>query len=363
LYSDLRKTRRVLEKTLEDVNTASVFFIGSQSTFATVRPAAGLSDLDLLITADSDSIADYERNLERVGTLKKDLGSEADLFFLSKDILPLHMTCLSVLMGIDNTSDKRALFYGKPISSLPPSNKKKDLLIRHLLYKAQAISMLNDLNEKLPVADTEYARHVAKSILKALKVICCALSPVNELTLTEKQLKAHKNFDGILSVFYSLTGRSLTVPDTLKEALTHEKILDWAGWMVAQENLIAELLEYKAELSLSEVKEDRLVEAIVSVRNMLLLDLHGIIDAPSIKKQHDLISDYADKTASVLVRLAVNGVSDLADLTSHNTPGIVTESYAIIVKHLQRKHPDITCLAASIVLLEYALKSSLKFKM
>lgn len=357
MHDNLSVTRHILKKALAGTNTASVFLIGSQSKHGVVSSYSHLSDIDLLASLEGNSLDQYEQNLKLMFLLRDTLRKhnlDVDLFYLSRNILPIYTSCLSVILGMRTIEDAQLIF-GNSLMDDGRDTSDRELVIKRSLYKAECARRIRMLQDRLPDADTEYTRHVAKMILRTLKVICCVVCPLDQLEVVEAKLLSSKSFDSVLIIYNAYTDDKLELHVILRNALTDKKITDWPAWMIAQEKFITWLLERKDTFDKSEVDIERRFDSAVKVRNMLLIDLHTILDATDHKERNKQIGDYADKTASLLVRIAINGIPKLGDLESSDIPSIVKESYNIIVKHLQRQQPTLRCLAASIVLLEYAL--------
>lgn len=340
-----------LRKTLVFDKKTSVFRIGSTMPFH-----AQLSDVDLLLVSLCRSLKDYADQLDLVMRLSEELnqGNEHfDVFFLTRMIAPLHLRCLSVLVGLNSINNKNVVF-GPTIKYSEFDHTLTDEETRRKIYRAATVQFSRECRSRLPVADTGQARNVAKLVMRLLKSYMCATSPVGRLDATEQRLLEMKDLQEVALM------SGITMPRVLGDALRGNDIDDWPCWMIAQEELVYGIADIEQKVLFRNHEEWRLFEEIVQVREMLFSQLRNIIAAQAGARE-ELISDFADRTSSCAVRLGLAGVSELLDFTTVSTDQIIKDSYSILVEHLQKSRPDIECLAASIVMLEYAFMRSVAY--
>jgi hypothetical protein len=233
------------------------------------------------------------------------------------------------------------------------------MVTRKKLYCAEALRMSRKCQDMLPVADTAKARKTIKDVIRATKMLICALTPAEELKATEKILFSTKDLNALKLIIDKLVDIPMPIDELLNDLLKANDVSDWSAWMVAQEQLRYWLADIEPRILFSNVKEQRLHEAITRTRNMLLPGLRNIFFERDEKLRRQLISDYADETASTIVQLGMSGVSELLDFTTSAIPPIVRRSYDMLIIHLQESNPTFESLAASIILLEFSFKHSL----
>lgn len=356
------KMSNTLEKAFVfDKEKTSAFLLGSKSELGGMTFQPKLSDTDILVTVGCVNLESYVRHLREAFTLAQDFKRQdepVDIFFLSKNILPLHLSLLAVLTGTETLGRVRPL-YGKTVDSMLPTLGEDDLRLRKNIYKAEALVMSRECQLMLPVADTTQTRATAKQIIRTFKVIICSLSTEDELLEMEKKLFPIKDMSVLTAILEEKIGTRVPVDPILSDALNVEIISDWPTWMMAQEELAYWFFEFEPSLIIENVKERRLYEGIVRARNMLFPELRNIFLESDNSKRNELISNYADRVATVITRLGIAGVEELLDLTQSSTPFRVRQASDVLIGHLQEKHPGAECLAGSIILLEYALERSM----
>ena len=148
----------------------------------------------------------------------------------------------------------------------------------------------------------------------------------------------------------------MPLDDIFQEVMDGARVTDWPLWMTTQEDYVYWLTELEKNIPEQKTREERLFGGIMAVILMLMFNLKDILGEPDPERLAPKIHDFADKTASILVRLALSGVSSLVDFTTKSTPERVKVSYEIVIKHLQTSQPTMECLAAAVILLEYALE-------
>lgn len=356
--TELNEIQSAVSKILGSRNgEASIFFIGSAKRKGGPSFISGLSDIDLFVVPPCNSLVSYKEWLEATINLSGELNQSNeqlfDVFLLSKRIAGQHFACLSILAG--RIPSKSEAISGDS-SILVYKNLTSEDFYRKM-YQAKEQIFSDQCVEQFPVADTSKARKTAKLLLYFLKVFVCTYDLESNLSQLEEELFDVKDFSILQKRIEKLMQAAMPDLDVFQEALDREKVSDWPAWMIAQEELVYWILSNKPK-SFRDKTEERFFKAICEVRDMLMLDLKGILHEQDVSLRQEKISEYVDKTASVLVKLALCGAPALADLTNAVTPLIVRQSYDMLVSHLKSARTDEMCLAAAVVLLEYALEES-----
>lgn len=356
----LLETNSQLLKALVDYKLeASVLLLGSTSSLSGMPYNSRLSDVDLLCVPSLESFEDYVGYFEKIITLTQYLNRNdtdiVDVFSLSADTANLHFSYLSVLAGAHEVDLKKAILGVS--TSIRVNGSPKKILRKHV-YIVKAFDSLSLTQKQLPVADTSHARKVTKELLRTLKVTICALHQGGQRHLEDKLIHSNNFLD--LEPFVSkFLGTKIPHLKMLQNVLKGEDIQDWPAWMIAQE----EIAQWLNELECLVVEKlpgvnRRLCGGIVQVRDMLLLDLKDIFRQKNDKIRAKMIHNYADSVAGVIVRLSMAGVPHLGDLTSGNVPARARAAYEVMVKHLADPRPNLGCLAAAVILLEFSLEQT-----
>lgn len=356
----LLKTNRQLLKTLVDYKLeASVLLLGSTSSLGGMPYNSRLSDVDLLCVPSSESFEDYVNYLKKIITLTQDLNKDdadvVDVFSLSASTANLHFSYLSVLAGAHEVDLENAIL-GMP-TSIPTGQLPKIALRKHV-YIAKAFDLLSLAQKQLPAADTSHARKVVKELQRTLKVTICALHQEDQKHLENKLIHSNTFLD-LEPYVLEFLGTKLPHLRMLQNILEGEDIKDWPAWMMAQEE-IAQWLEELEGLVVERLPavDRRLCGGIIQVRDMLLLSLKDIFRQKDDRIRREMIHGYADSAAGVIVRLSMAGVPRIGDLASDDIPLRVKAAYEVMIEHLAKPRPDIECLAAAVILLEFSLEQT-----
>lgn len=344
----------------KDIN---LFLVGS------VRPSkerffnSKLSDIDLLFLCQPRTIKEYSDCLLYINNLAKQLDDIdnhiVETFFGSVSVVELYFSCLATIIGDDRLRDSDLVFGSIPVEV--KSDVLPTLEVRKSLYMARATYFCHDYERLLPIADTEKARKVAKILLRGLKLVVCAHTPLNEIRAMEERLFAVATLRDIVPILKATCKRDLRVDPIFDKVLAGANIEDWSAWMVAQDEVARQLSEIITREPLS-AKDLRFYETIVVVlHDMLIAGLKEILSEKDDESRDMLIQGFIDRTTSLIVKLAMLGVATLYDFELPSTPQIVKESYEVVIEHLQGTENGITGLASSVVLLEYSLKQALAY--
>lgn len=358
---DSKDILHILAKVLgsHDEREASIFFMGSISRASKDRSfIEGLSDIDMLVVPSCDSVDGYEKWLNLVQRLSQELnysrGQLFDVFLLSERVVGLHFGCLATLAGALPKKSAQ-ISKGSQVYGLKKTYINADVRIK--MYQAMAANMIRDAQSILPAADTAQARKTLKFVRKLLKAIICSYTNASDLDRVEEQLIDICEFTSLKSLVDEHVVDKIPLEDIFQEVLDGDKVKDWPQWMTAQEHLLYWLNDI--DIPILNTKDARLYDTITQIVHMLMLDLKAVLGEPNEAKRSEKISDFGDKTASMVVRLALAGVDLLLDLTTSSTPLRVRQGYGILVNHLKSSsQASVECLAASIILLEYALECS-----
>lgn len=343
---------------LEDVD---MYFMGTSRSFRSPLFHPKLSDLDLLYTPEYNSLEGYAKHFQQATkiafNLRKSQRQLVDVFVLSPRILGLWLACLSVLTDSNKIYDEDCIFYnsGKRVvlDSIIPTAE-----CSQALYVAMSEMLYEKHNTILPFADTTKARKTAKDLLKWLKLIICANTPPSRLFEIETKLFSVATFKEIKPFFDKTTNINLQTDVILDSVLRGNNIEDWAAWMVAQEALLKQLDSIRSNPGAGlKVNNRRLFEGMCRAYTMLVMTVKAIVVAKNEARRSKLIEEFAFSTASVLVQLALSGVKSLESF--EGAPKLIVESYEVLEKHLSSNARDDRLLAASAILLEYALKKSI----
>lgn len=335
----------------------SVFLIGSARSPKRLMFHEALSDTDLLIVPKARSLDDYTCHIKEIMRLSKTLDPDNkgtfDIFFISKDLAPLFFTYLKAF-GISTLSEREAVV--GPKLSYSTVMSEPEVLVRQLFYQAETVRLASELQRTLPVANTSEARHVVKEISRCCKTLLCSLVPISKLEALEDELMTASDIFAVKNIA-SRMGVTIPVDDTMKAALDGQ-VDDWPGWMIAQEEMAKWFTQMESDIPLARSDKRRLCEHILEVRYMLFASLRNIFLEVNETRRLELISEYADRTASLLVVLGLAGISPLVDFSTDSTPMAVRQANDVLVRHLQSNKPTIECLAAAVVLLEFSFKSA-----
>ena len=349
-----------LYKTLVNYNLeASVLLLGSTSQLSGMPYNSRLSDIDLLCVPSPLSFQDYVTCLEKTFFLTEELNKNksdiVDVFLLSSTVANLHFSYLSVLAGASEIDIKSAIVKASDSIRL---FKSPTPAFCTQLYIAKSFDMISIAQEQFPIADSSHARKVAKELLRALKVTFCALNE-GDLRSLENELMLINSFSGLERMMVSFPLGSMPHLSMLECILEGKDIEDWPVWMIAQEEIARWFEQLEAYMIKKLPRPNRrLYRGIVQVRDMLLLDLKDIFLQFDRSARLEMIQHYADAAAGVMVKLSIAGVPGIGDLTSTSTPVKVREAHDIIVSHLITPQPSLSCLAAAVILLEYALEQT-----
>jgi hypothetical protein len=344
-----------------EAEAVNVYVVGSLREDAHTRFSSSLSDVDLLIVPICDSLDDYVSHFEQVININANLNAlNNDLFetfFMSSRIAYDYFNILPIIAGDAFLRDKD-LLRGFPHVDNGSSLPRPSLAVRKRLYLAKVILFHQEYLTALPVANTTKARKVAKLLLRDLKMIVCGQVEVEELDEVEGRLCAAINFSEVMAIIREQLGVEILVDEILQRAIDGEDIDDWAEWMVAQDTLVRQLMSLRMETVFS-AEQSRLYVSMVQVRDLLNKKLKDIFDSSRSTYRVIDIENYANETASVIVKLALAGVSRLISFDDEETPQLIKEAYEVVVEHLQGQVNGLRVLAASVALLEYALEQSI----
>lgn len=338
---------------------ASIFFLGSAANLKGSSYIPGLSDIDLLVVPRCGSLQEYKKWLEITSMLHEKLNQESsqlyDIFMLSDRIASLHFACLSTLAGplLSNSA-----LVDKKYSLTQLSKTYIDPRTRINIYRAMLRHMINKAKSQLPMADTRQGRKTVKFLRKLTKAVICSYAEPDEIELLEENLQSIGDLNSLSELVNRKLRHGPPFDDIFQTILNGERVSDWPAWMIAQEELIYWMDQVEKNLPSQNIKDTRLFGGIVKVILMLLIDLKTILGLQG-EKREKRIGKFADETASAIVQLALSGVSSLVDFTTISTPARVNESHQILVNHLEDSRSNMECLAASVILLEYALERSI----
>jgi hypothetical protein len=344
-----------------------IYFIGSLRDAAKDSFHTSLSDVDLLIIPNCDSINDYLSHFNFAMRVASELnggkGQLADVFLMSSSIAYAHYSFLSVFAGTNEARVEDRIF-GENIESVaqhvhfPSSVLKK-------FYVAKATRFCNDYgNGILSVADTSMARKTTKELLRGIKTIICASVDDEHLASTEKILFSIGTFGMLKPIFKAVTKHELRVDKILDEVLAGKNVDDWPRWMIAQDRLSQLLM--KIELDQLRLDEERRFDAMGRIlRDMLIVDAKNVISIDDDGMRIKLIEEYINNTASIIVKLALTGVDELGNFEHGSSPDVVIESYELVVDFLKKNNSngDLRTFTAATILLEYAFNKGLEVAM
>lgn len=339
----------------------SIYRIGSTSVANDRFFHNRLSDVDLLVIAKNDSLKDYVSHFHSLANLDTSQLPNPDLleiFSMSPDTVQVYLSCLSVIAGASSLDESNFVAGEKYLPR--KDSPAPSLRTRLSLYRARMYDFYLEALRGLPYADTTKARKVVKNMLRAAKVTICANVSTDELLATENELFAAATFQDVQRLYEKSMHRSLDYShyEVFDRVLSSGEVEDWPAWMMAQGQVISEIL-----LLIRHFSPDR--EYILSstvcrtLQGMLVIGVKNIINERNSAARDELIYNFANETASILVKLALEGVDELADFDNNDTPQVVKEAYDTMVRHLKGDVTRDVLFASSVILLEYALKRSI----
>jgi predicted nucleotidyltransferase len=338
----------------------NIYLLGSMSVFGQRSFNSQLSDIDLLVVPIHDSLENYVGHFEQliniVVELNKRLDRPVEVFFMSPSTVDMYFGCLSVIAGDNILRDEDRIF-GEGHQNLGVRSTLFTDDYRKSLYAIKAKNFCDEYGRLLPLADTSSARKIAKLLLRGIKFIICAQTKASILTYMEQKLFFVTTFNEARSILDGMGKTGLIVDDIIQKAFDGKSVDDWPAWMIEQDVLARQLIELKIDAELN-VNMYRLYDGVCLVREMLIAGLKDTLNEKNVERRLELIDKYANDTAGVVAKLALAGVTSLMDFESSTTPEIVSQSYVILVNHLKVGIQDLRCLAASVVLLEYAFEQS-----
>lgn len=317
--------------------------------------------MDLLYAPVCNSLIDYINHFEQVIRVNKQLnqssGQLVDCFFMSSRMAGSYFKILAVIAGDDKLRDQDLMF-GNGLKADNQSVITPSAYTRKKLYLAKSLHFYAEYISVLPVADTGKARKVSKLLLRCLKCMICAKVEANALERTEQMLFRITTFGEAQSIFLTVFGIEFDLDDKIMQrALDGELIEDWPAWMIAQDAFARKLMEINLGSEVT-INESRLYDGVAQVRDLLNKGLKNVLSVDDHTAQLERIDAYVDSGVSAIAKLAIAGVSPLADFQIPGTPEIVSESYDIIIEHLKGKLQGLQVLAAAVVLLEFAFEQT-----
>lgn len=339
-----------------------MYIVGSSSTKQFGHFNHALSDIDLLITPENQTFEDYVKSTTYARNISVSLNKDqlVDVFILNSRITDTYFACLSAIWGF-NHLDKADRVLAGFSGSHHRQPASIDTRHRQNLYASKALFFCNQLAHDLPQADASSARRIAKDILKCLKLVACALAPLESMDDVEGEVFATKNFEKVISQIEHGDSEWGAMKDGLQVVVREGKTDDWSAWMMLQDDAARQLLSYDAALR-ERVAESRFYVALWQVWDLLT---KGVKDVLLVEEPHfkSSISEFADRVTGVIVKLGLAGVDALVDFESATTPSNVVKASLLIEKHLQTDdldRGDMRLLAASVILLEYAFATALE---
>ena len=340
-----------------------MFIVGSSSNRQFGHFNHVLSDIDLMITPDPMSFEEYEAALASARKisvlLNEEPGQLVDVFILNTRLTDKYFTCLSAIWGFNRLDRDDLVFSTFPArhDTLPAIDTKH----RQALYVSKAAHFCSQLAHDLPQADASSARKIAKDIVKCLKVVACALSPLESLDEVEKAVFATKDFQKVISQLENGQEEWGEIVVGLQSIIDEGRVDDWPEWMTLQDASARQLLSYLPKLR-QQANEDRFYAALWQVWDLLTKGIKDVLLTDREEFFPAAISEFADRVTGVIVKLGLADVEALVDFETDATPNNVKKAYQLIIEHLQSddaNRGDMALLAASMVLLEYAFSAAL----
>lgn len=350
-----------------DAKNVTVYFTGSMSEGRLALFNPRLSDVDLLIMAPFASVNDYKEHAESAIRISRYITNEfddtIDVFLMSPNFTRYYHNLLSILVCVAEQCEED-LIIGRKVIDARPYIAPSDAL-RKALYHVRARYFCNEYtNSVLPYANTEKSRKIAKMILRGLQFILLSHTPVERIISLEKELYAVGTFRALRRILARNQLDHLMSAEaaiTLDNALVGDGTDDWPAWMIAQEEVAKTCISHVLPAKEWTDDQDRLLVTMGEVWITLTLDQKQIIGEKDTMKREHIIAVFADKATSMAVRGALSGVEELADLENPRTPAYVSESYRILVRHLQKSDGSLECFSAAVILFEYILSSGVGY--
>lgn len=353
---DAKRYKSEFDKLITDeYKEASVYIIGSASRGARTPFNVTLSDVDLMLIAEEASSFDSLTNLiKRAYALNDRLNMDGDaveLFFALPHTASFYLSYLSITAGINHFLEEDRLC-GREFKPMDITSKA----IAREMYFHAAIELCHEFAKKLPNADTKYARRTAKRILRTLKIVVCAQASRKDFESTEAKLLHLHDFKDLAAFLPELH----SIAPMWNKVLKGEDVKDWPQWMREQNTLAMQFASWAQKFEY-DVGMHQLFSTLCDLRDMLIVDAKNLIGEKDEAARGVLVGQYADKLAGMVVKLALLGISSLGDLSTSSTPAAVRDAYFKLLEHLQNERNDIGCLAASIILGDYALDEATKY--
>jgi predicted nucleotidyltransferase len=339
----------------------NVYFVGSLSRDGRVSFNPKLSDVDLLITASCDTLEEYAkyfREIEELNSKFRNKKDVYDIFFISDSILDSYLSTLSIIWD-NNLINEENLIFGSGERRVSTKGTIPNQRTVHQLYIAKSLDFCVEYARKMPFADSKQARKVAKSLLKGLKLLICAHTSPPRLRQVENELQMLMTFEEVVPVLCRSLKREFHLNKKFDKVLGEGFVEDWPTWMAMQNEAVDQLAHLIPSLYKVST-EQQLHMALCMLWDMLTLDLKEIMWEADREHQKNQIMEFADTTAGLVAKLALGGVQALVDFDDQDTPTKVRQSYEIMVEHLGHNDtPTLKCLAASVILLEYAFSQGI----
>lgn len=347
-----------------DLDNVDVYIIGSgrpsKANFFNER----LSDIDLLFVCGVQSLEDYVRHFEQIGSAIVKLESFnnqlIEAFFASREYVRYYTECLATIGGFRELASED-LLSGRGEFIISDNIVIPSPLTKSRLYKVRARNFCIEYGRLLPIADSSKARKISKVLLRGFKLLIVSSTPIDELARTEEALFSMASFEEVENLLRRFTGRDIIVDQVIKDTLAGKDIEDWSAWVQAQDKIARDLLYFEMQENV-DITLFRLHETIGAiVQDMLIVGLKNILTEPNAAIKSELIETYVCKSSSLIARLALSGVESVYNLEEQGTPDLVQQSYRIIEGYLRGKDATLHTLAAAVVLLEYSLAQSIAF--
>jgi hypothetical protein len=345
----------------DSLNT-QVYLVGSLSDSKHTVFNDKLSDIDLLIVPKCGSLGNYVSHFEQAIRMSKTLKDQhadwcVDLFFMSARIARSYFKLLPVIAGGRELSEGD-LIYGatkdKELGPVLPS-----LATKQRFYFAKLIDYIGYCERLMPIADTSGARSQAKQMVRAMKIATCAMADIGDFKRAEAlSLESENTMASVISVLEGFMDISLQSEFSQGDILRDGQINDWSQWMKIQDVFARYMTTLGLSFKLS-AEDKRRYLCYAKLRDMLNRELKNILSQADDTQRRLLIERYVNDAASVLTRLALDGLSCVANLEEPALPKRITRSYDILVGCLQGDICDLRALAASVVLLEFAMEESI----
>lgn len=341
-----------------DIYVAGSLRVSRESSFN-----ASLSDIDLLIIPNGDSLDTYVKHYQQLISIPPKLTLPHDqlveFFVLSSSIIEMYTHCLSTLINANRLYDEDRIFTASNKNSPPYERVAPSLVTRQNLYKMAANKFCAEIVMRMPLADTSKARKTAKNLLAGLKLIICAKVDETRLNEMEKQLFAIYTFEQIRPILTDVLPEvSIIIDPIFQQALDGKACDDWSEWMVAQDVIAKQLLELTFDMT---NREKRFYDGMYQMRDMLVISVKNILNEADRMRRNELMDVFVHDAAGVIARLALMGVERLVDFDDIQTPQMVTESSEVLIEYLKGEPVNLRHMAASVILLEYGFKQSIVY--